>query len=202
MASVVAGARASIAGRWHSVTRLSDAERVERNARIRADRAHGLRWTEVAARNGVSVRQAQKVWADEQTAPITRAAAIDRATEVLDATLNKYDRVEVSLERLASDRANSAVQLGAIKAQLQVLRDRTALLQSLGLLSARTLQIAAHERDFNALVDQLLDGLEAHAVPHRVQRAIVESIEAMNAKGGPAAHELPVRTLGGHTRGA
>lgn len=170
--------------------RPSAVDRIRRDAAIVAERARGAAQTELASRYGISVRQVRNI-CTTASGPVV-AASLSRAEELLLGVMSEYDDLQAELQALPKAQPN--IQLGAVKARLQLLRDRTHLLQATALIPAEMYAVD-HQQQAMRIVEIVLDAFEEFNVPVDVQRTIVERVEAVGKSGGAARlaeAELPV----------
>lgn len=174
-AHVGEGRGVKVSARARSRTRLKVADRVRRDARIRADRVDGYGWGTIGARYGISARRAREIWAEGSGFSVD--PLLD-ATAILNETLVKYSRWEGELETLYARTRNPAVQLGAIKTALQLVRDRSSLLHSTGAIDARALRASEYDRDAINTARTILTIFNDHSVPLETQQAVIEALES------------------------
>lgn len=175
-------------GKQQSRSRLKAADRVRRDAGIREERAAGMDWATIAAGHGITPRRAREIWAEGSGASVD---PIEDATAILAATLARYSYWEAELEGLYARTRNPAVQLGAIKTGLQLVRDRSALLQSTGAMDARALRASVMDRDAMATARAVLDVFKERDVPMETQEALIEAIERQLPPGRPRVELSP-----------
>jgi hypothetical protein len=151
-------------------------ERLRRNAQILAERAGGTPLGELAHRYGLSERQVRYI-CDAEGAPVTQAGARE-AEALVHGVLADYQRVAVELEELSRTKAHPTVRLGAVKAKLNLLKDRTQFLTATGLIqqSLGELESQDYQEDAIALANTILDVLDEYAVPLEVHRAILDRV--------------------------
>lgn len=103
---------------------LSAVEKVERDERVVCDRVRGLTWATIAAAHGLSVRQCQNIVAARLDA--RRTGAVDDNTRIkLDELLMQLEASVEELALLAEKTGNDAVRLGATKAKVALLTQRS-----------------------------------------------------------------------------
>jgi hypothetical protein len=156
------------------VARLTAQQKVERDARIVADRAHGLTWSTIEARHGVSERQCRTIWAERlrevSAEPVDVREALREAVAQLDAAIE-------DCALLAEATKNDAVRLGAIRARLTAMAERGELLRLSGLLpfDERAVRTEAELRDINDMILALFD---RYGVGDDAKRELEEGLEA------------------------
>ena len=121
-------------GSHAGVPRLRADEKVDRDARIVAERARGLSWGRIAQRHGLSERHCRAIWSTyrERNADLE---AVDPLEAVQEALL-QYEAVIDELAVLAEEAVQDAVRLGAIRSRLGAIEGRLGLMQAVGLLPA------------------------------------------------------------------
>jgi hypothetical protein len=146
--------------------RVTAIEKVERDARVVADRVRGLGWSAVADRNGISRRQAQNIF---RTYRHTRPSLLDRdPLAEAEQTLDEFDDLVERLSLLAEASNNDAVKLGALRAQLKAHVERLKLLTALHVVPAAR-PGALHERDVRLLVQLVLAVFAKNGVSPEVE---------------------------------
>lgn len=155
------------------MARLTAQRKVERDARIVADRARGLTWATIEARHGVTERQCRTIWAERlrevSAEPVDVRDALREAIAQLDAAIE-------DCALLAESTANDSVRLGAIKARLAAMGERDELMRLSGLLpfDARAVRTEAELRDINDLILGLFD---RHGLGDDAKRELEEGLE-------------------------
>lgn len=147
-------------------------QKVERDARLVADRARGLGWTKLGEKYGITVRQCQNIWADrgpsEPKAESDPVAELRDEIDFLDAAIEEY-------AELAQDTANDSIHLGAIKARVDAQKRRIELKRLYGLLprdGEHTLMAEIAE-----LFDIVFLILERRGVGWEIQQEIIDAFK-------------------------
>ena len=136
--------------------------RVERNAEVVRDRARGLGWSKVAERNGLSERQCRRICEEWRA---TRPSAYDHdPLALLDEILDHYDAGIEDLALVREEALQDAVKVGAVKARMNLIREKAELLQAVGILP-RDLGKFAEERDLRVVADTVWAVMDKHDVP-------------------------------------
>lgn len=105
------------------------AQKVDRDARLVADRARGLGWAALAAKYGITARQAQNIWKGRpQPAP----TGSDPLAEVLE-LLESLAIAAEDLAELAESTGNDSIRIGAIKSRVDMQLRRFELMRQYGL---------------------------------------------------------------------
>ena len=148
------------------------AQKVERDARLVADRARGLGWTKLAEKYGITVRQCQNIWADrgpsEPRAESDPVAELRDEIDFLDAAIEEY-------AELAQDTANDSIHLGAIKARVDAQKRRIELKRLYGLLPWDGEQTMVAE--IGELFNSVFGILERHGVGWEIQQDIMDVVK-------------------------
>lgn len=151
-------------------------QRMNRNRAIFDARARGFGWDEIARQHDVSVRQAQRIHSEYRDASPGALAADPIAT--VEELLAGHDAALEDLARLANDAKHDGARLGAIRARLDVMREKYELLAAVGVLPRDLGQVAV-QIDSQRIADATVAVLERHAVPEHVFDEILEAL------GGP-----------------
>jgi hypothetical protein len=172
--------------------RLTAADRVRRNAQILADRASGESLTAIANRHGLTSRQVRSICngAEGRLA----APAVAQSEALVMSVLAEYDSLARDLDRL-SRRRNPNTELGAVKAKLQLLKNRTAFLVQTGLIPGDVFAME-YDRDAMQLAETIIEVFDRYDVPDEVQLAVVEAVESQRTRsarlGVRAEAQLPL----------
>jgi hypothetical protein len=156
-----------------SATPLDEAARAARDAEVARLRARRVPWDEVAARVGLSVRQAQRARLNHIRRAATYAALPEDPNRVLLEAVQHHRAALTDLARIAEDGDNSNAQMAAARARAQVARDLFKLLGDAG-LTPQTAQAWRFTRQAPAFTQAVVDvareaGLDLHAVLDRFE---------------------------------
>jgi hypothetical protein len=160
-------------------------QKVERDARVVADRARGLTWATIAERHGLSETMCRNIWRERRSAEGFRTV---RPDEVVDEVLAQVEAVVEELAELAASTNNDAVKLGAIKSRSGVLMKKVELLQALGRVPM-ALRLRA-EISVEASANAFLGILEKYGVPDSAAHELVDALRA-----DPIGLQTPGRRL-------
>jgi hypothetical protein len=157
--------------------RLTAGEKVRRDARIVADRAHGLGWATIADRHGLSERHCRTIWTEQAAMlAIEDVGPLERVQEAI----LQYDCVLEDLALLAEQASHDAVRLGAVRSRLAAIEQRLVLFQMLGLLP-RDLECLRNEREARDLARVLRTVFDRYGLPPEAEEEI---LSALNGKNG------------------
>jgi hypothetical protein len=161
--------------------------KADRDRRIVADRAAGLTWATVAARNGLAERQCRNIVAkhrEEQPPPWEHDPL-----EVLQEQLEQLDALVERLALVAEESGHDAVRLGALKSQLIALQQRRELLQATGLLP-RILGLIGQEIDMRRMTDDAVRVLKQHDVSQELADDLVAAFRSHSVWHGRIAASI------------
>jgi hypothetical protein len=156
------------------VARVTAHQKVQRDARIVADRARGLTWSTIESRHGVTERQCRTIWAERlrevSAEPVDVREALREAIAQLDAAVE-------DCALLAESTNNDPVRLGAIKARLAAMGERDELLRLSGLMPfhARAVETERQLKDIN---DMIVDLFDKYGLPDAAKDELEEGLEA------------------------
>jgi hypothetical protein len=150
------------------VARLSAQGKVERDARIAADRARGLTWPTICERHAISERQAREVVKAHRPSLV---AGVDPVAEVGD-LLARYDAIVEELAVLAEATVHDGVRLGAINGRLRAIEARASVAQAVGLLPH--LELVKRELDSRRMARDLLAIFERYGAPAEAVDELLE----------------------------
>lgn len=174
-------------------------QRAQRARTIAAERARidvrGRRspvpWKTIAARHGITTRQAQRIytdfcaWEESQHDPLR---TVDDAILLREALLDRLGDLAVSGD-------SSSAQVGACRAMLDVDRERLELMQAVGRLPRNMARYRA-EVEFVQIVDEILKTLEGRGVGRdaleEIQTVVHRHIDLHANEGN--VRRLPLRT--------
>lgn len=137
--------------------KCSAADKVRRDGAVIADHARGLPWAVVAERNGICERQARDAW--------SRRSLDLEATPAREAIADELRQREALLEDLAvliTETRNDAVRLGALRTRHEVLKERLALLQAVGVTTP--IKLVGHTCDTRRIAELTIEMLNKYDV--------------------------------------
>lgn len=160
-------------------------DREARNARIAAARANGEGWDAIAAREGVSVRQAARA-REEHLRLAAETDVLDVDPErVLGRILAAHETALAALEALVSAADNDSARVGAARALCGVATSWMGVLERAGALPSgvRGWSMA---RDIATVGDVMVRAAVRSGVPEGVYKAaMVEEAKACGILSGP-----------------
>jgi hypothetical protein len=156
-----------------SVAPLDEAARAARDAEVARLRARRVPWEEVAARVGLSVRQAQRARLNHIRRAATYAALPEDPNKVLLEAVRHHRAALDDLARIAEHGDNSNAQMAAARARAQVARDLFKLLADAG-LTPQTAQAWRFARQAPAFTHAVVEvaraaGLDVQAILDRFE---------------------------------
>ena len=153
-----------------------------------ADRNRGLTWPLIAERHGVTERQRRNVfaqWRAVEKESLFDGDAVDWLTE----TLARLDSMVATLAAIAEEAPNDSARVGALRVQLDVMRQQAALMVASGLLP----QNLRADRDYDAImavIDAMLDVVERHDVGVPVLEDLLRVIDSAQGAAAPVVATL------------
>jgi len=152
------------------------ADQVRRDRAIVVDRARGLGWSLVAERNGVSERQARRVWANHSDSD--RELLEAHPVEALKDALEQLNALTEEAVLLSETTPNDAVRLGAIRTRRVLLADKLELQQACGVLPffERWGQFFTAGRFVRAAIEVL----DRHDIDEKVELDLLGRLEEMS----------------------
>jgi hypothetical protein len=156
------------------VARLTAQQKVERDARIVADRAAGLTWPTIARRHDLSERQCQEiVKAHRATWPLLESHdPIDAITELVE----QLDSIVEKFAIVAEETKHDAVKVGALRSQLAAMEQRFTVAHALGLVP--TLDLVRRDTDLRQVMPVAADVLTQHEVSDEAVDDLLVALDA------------------------
>ncbi|MBA2637440.1 MAG: hypothetical protein H0U79_04330 [Solirubrobacterales bacterium] len=168
-------------------TRLPALEKVERDARVAADRACGLSWRTISARHGLGERQCREVVRAHRAS----GPALDEhdPVEVVQEALEQLESLVERLALVAETSRHDAVRLGALKARLAPSAQRLSLLQAVGILP-RSLGLLRDDIDLRRMGEAISAIFDRHGVPFKAEENFLAALESERVWRGGSAREI------------
>jgi hypothetical protein len=163
------------------VARLTAQQKVERDARIVADRAAGLRWPTVARRHELSERQCQQIVKEHRAAqpPFESHDPVDAVMELVE----QLDSLVEKFALVAEETAHDAVRVGALRSQAAAMEQRFTVMHTLGLLPP--LDLVRLDVDMRRVMDTAVKVLKRHEVG--AESSTTSSRPSTSGSRGPTA---------------
>jgi hypothetical protein len=148
-------------------------DRARRNRQVVAARARGLSWDSVASTYGLSVRRCEEIWSEYRRGQ-PKLKEID-PVDVIEEMLLQYDGAAEELALVAATADQGATRVGAIRTRLQVLLQKTELMQATGVLPNDLGRLRV-DIDLRVMAQRILAVFDANDVPDEVQEAVMAAI--------------------------
>jgi hypothetical protein len=167
------------------VPRGSAREKVERDAKIVADRARGLTWKTIADLRGVTERQCRTVWTEHlrevSLEPVDVREHLREAIAQLDAAIEE-------LALLAETTNNDPVRLGSIRARLDAMATRFEVMRIAGLVPTDYRGVRT-ETQLRQIVEMMLALFDKYEVPQAAKVELRAFLKAgLAGRNGASAH--------------
>lgn len=160
--------------------RLTVAQQAKRNADMIVDKATAMTWPMVAAKYGMSERQAQNIyyaWRDEAM----DASSDDAIGLAFDYNL-RYEAIEQVLASILLDaKENAAVRVGAARTLLAATNERRGLDQALGKLP-RNMGALRVELDMRHTSQVIVEVLRRYDVPNELMADLSAALRGKKPK--------------------
>lgn len=153
-------------------TKLTAAQKVERDTTVIALRAKGNTWPSIAQATGLSASQCREVhrlYLRDQVSVLGRRLPEDFIVEVLD----EFDSVIQEMAAIREESTNAMTVVAACRTQLQASKSRVEFMQALGLLPSRPASIN-EMRELHSLVQEIADVLHEAGMPPEVEAEIID----------------------------
>jgi hypothetical protein len=155
--------------------RLPAADKTHRDLEIIGARAAGYTVSTIARRHGLDERHVRRILQEHRQRQPPLTTRFDPAQIAME-TIEQLDHIVEELAELAAQASQEAVRLGALRTKLVALRDRTSLLQSLGLLPA-DLGVVADQIDVRLSIEIISKFLVEQNVPRDAIRRLVHQLD-------------------------
>ena len=156
--------------------RLTSAQIVARDARIVELRAGGMKWSDIAAAEGVDRSHAQRVFAEHLKGRVESLSTADPVM-LLAEMLAEAEAIGDNMAKVALNEAETPhARATASRTQLAALRTRLVLLQSVGALPSAP-ERTRYEQMFVDAMRTVLGILNQRGIGLDVQREIIEAVE-------------------------
>jgi hypothetical protein len=157
------------------VGRLTAEAQVRRDSDVVADRARGLTVPTIAANHSLSERHVWEILARRRRRQVA-PPEYDPVGVALESVEQLDNRIE-ALALLADTASQESVQLGAIKTQLLAMRQRTELMQAVGLLPLELLDLR-EKLDIRQTVMTIVEFLRGESIADDAIRVLCERLES------------------------
>jgi hypothetical protein len=151
---------------------MNTAERKARNDEMALARKFGEDTGSIASRFGLTDRQTRRILAEHRHDPAREL--VDDPVDVLETTLEDFDREKEKLALIAQNATSDWVKLRAISARVRILEKKTGLIHSVGLLPPA--ETTRFDRDANKFAAATLEVFKRFQVPDEAVDAIFEVV--------------------------